>query len=111
MDSAEYSVGLWIAAAVVPPAFNNSGVITKEFEMSGLRCTGCTNDGVDKEFEADSFCPADVAVSPVPSREEPPSAPSALNDDRNSGAGTRIQEGTAVEDFTRAGDGAREGGP
>ena len=78
VSSAENMVSFAIAAAVIPPALNNS-------EMRGRRGTGSTNNGIDKKLETDGFCPANVAISATPTRDEAPCSPTAPDDNGNSG--------------------------
>lgn len=64
MDSAEYEVDLKIPAAVIPPAFNNAGVIAIDFEMGREIFEG--KDCPNEELKTNGFSPTDIPASLSP---------------------------------------------
>jgi hypothetical protein len=74
----------WLApASPVPPAFNDSFVVTIDSEVSGFMLLVAEKAG--NKFEANSLCPADISfsVQGLPAGDESPCSPFTLDDDGN----------------------------
>jgi hypothetical protein len=79
-----------IAAVAIPPSFDHSFVVSGYGKV--LASCASVAEVADKTLEANSFGPTDVSftVESLPSKDEFPSSPSAL--DNNANARTCIRE-------------------
>ena len=60
MYAAEDNVGLRVPAGALPPAFDDSCVVTVAFKVEIWAIDD--DQGADEKFEGDSLCPADVTA-------------------------------------------------
>lgn len=106
VDSFEDGVDAIVAVSANFPAFDNAGVVAVDEEVL-FRINGAS-DGKDEEFEGNGFGPCDVslAVSFLPSWEEPPGSPLGADDDAKADARASIRNGGDVDEGGRRIDGA-----
>ena len=78
----------FVSAAAFAPSLNDSLVVSEYLEMN-IGGAGM-EDGKNEEFESNTFCPSDVAVSSVPVWTEYPSTPSAIEENANTCGGASI---------------------
>lgn len=67
VDTAEYTVGGLVAAAMVPPPFDDTLVVPEDLEDWGWGSKA--DDGDDEKFETNGFCPTDVTTGHLPTGE------------------------------------------
>jgi hypothetical protein len=66
VDPTEDLVSEFVPTPPLPPALDDAGVVTKDFEV--FTWGAGDEEGLDKEFKPDSFCPSDVTALALPSR-------------------------------------------
>jgi hypothetical protein len=81
VDSPEDDICLSVATSVFPPSFNNVPVIPKEPEV--LARLTSHKDSMDKELKANCLGPPNVSSFSVPTLDEPPSSPTACDNNAN----------------------------
>jgi len=88
MNALEDLVAGSVAAAPLPPSFDDTLVISKDLEMNsgGLSI----EDGADEELKANALRPANISSVVVPAWDEFPSSPGALDDDPDAVAGASV---------------------
>jgi len=88
MNALEDLVASSVAAAPLPPSFNNTLVVSEDLEMNsgGLSI----EDGANEELKTNAFCPADVSSIMVPAWDEFPRSPGAFDDDPDAVAGASV---------------------
>jgi hypothetical protein len=92
MEPFEDFVDSAIAAPTVPPSLDHSFVVSVYGKVPA-NCASVT-EVADKTLEANSFGPTDVplTIEGLPSGDEPPSSPSALDSDGDPNARACIRE-------------------
>ncbi|KIK91075.1 hypothetical protein PAXRUDRAFT_13982 [Paxillus rubicundulus Ve08.2h10] len=86
----EDTIDFRVAAASVPPSFNNTGVVTMNNDMGSH--IEENRESADEELKSDGFGPGNVSVAleSFPSRDESPGSPAVANCDSDSKARTGI---------------------
>ena len=77
VDPSEDLVDFPVSAPTLPPAFNDTAVVTKDPEH--LARQACRSEGSGKELETNGFHPSDVSTICLPSWDELPRSPQVAN--------------------------------
>ncbi|GLB36658.1 hypothetical protein LshimejAT787_0309450 [Lyophyllum shimeji] len=70
VDAFENSVGGFVATPALPPAFDNTTVVSEYLKLIALSAD--CEQGTDEELEANGFSPANVSAVAAPAEDEPP---------------------------------------
>ncbi|THH05645.1 hypothetical protein EW146_g9850 [Bondarzewia mesenterica] len=105
MDSSKYNVDLSVSAAPIPPALDNTLVVSRDFKVPvKVRMVGLDEEDAYDEFKADSLCPSNVSIVCLPTRLEFLSAPTSRDPNANPHSRACIREGLGVCDCDWAWD-------
>ncbi|KAG2344674.1 hypothetical protein BDR05DRAFT_947347 [Suillus weaverae] len=77
MDLLENCVGGLVSAPTFPPAFNDTTVVTKYFDVAAFCALSKEHD--DEKFHPNCLCPTNVSIINFPTWEEMPGMPSAID--------------------------------
>lgn len=75
VDATEHLVGFPISTPSLPPAFDDSSIVTKDPEVLACRRLADCAESVSKKLEANCFSPSDVPSICFPPWDETPGAP------------------------------------